>query len=60
MNGNRLTGTGRQVTGLIKQAVGRGTDEPGTQTEGSAAQTAIKTRRAVGGGKNLVRYFGSE
>lgn len=55
MDEDRLKGVGKQVTGSIKEAVGKVTGDTKTQAEGAAEKTAGKAQNAVGGAKDSVR-----
>lgn len=60
MDENRLTGIGTQVSGSIKEAVGKITGDTETQAEGMAEKTAGKAENAVGGAKDAVRDAAKE
>jgi uncharacterized protein YjbJ (UPF0337 family) len=55
MDKDRATGIGKQVSGSIKEAVGKITGNIKTEAEGAAEKTAGKAQNAVGGGKDKVR-----
>ena len=55
MDDDRLKGVGKQVTGSIKEGVGKVTGDTKTQAEGTAEKTAGKAQNAVGGAKDSVR-----
>ena len=55
MDKNRVKGTGKQVSGSIKEAVGKITGDTETEAEGAAQRTAGKAQNAVGGAKDKVR-----
>ncbi len=55
MDEDRLKGIGKQVSGSIKEAVGKVTGDTKTQAEGAAEKTAGKAQNAVGGAKDTVR-----
>ncbi len=55
MDEDRLKGIGKQVTGSIKEAVGKVTGDTKTQAEGTAEKTGGKAQNAVGGAKDTVR-----
>lgn len=55
MDEDRLKGVGKQVSGSIKEAVGKITGDAKTQAEGTAEKTAGKAQNAVGGAKDSVR-----
>ncbi len=50
MNEDRLTDAGKQVSGSIKEAVGKVTGDTKTQAEGAAEKAAGRARYAVGVG----------
>ena len=55
MDKNRVKGTGKQVSGSIKEAVGKITGDTETEAEGAAQKTAGKVQNAAGGAKDKVR-----
>ena len=55
MDENRLKGTGKQVSGSIKEALGKVTGDTKTQADGAAEKTAGKAQNTVGGAKDTVR-----
>ena len=55
MDEDRLKGVGKQVTGSIKEAIGKLTGDTKTQAEGAVEKTAGKAQNAVGGAKDSVR-----
>ena len=55
MDEDRLKGTGKQVTGSIKEAIGKVTGDTKAQAEGTVEKTAGKAQNAVGGAKDTVR-----
>jgi len=55
MDEDRLKSIGKQVSGSIKEAVGKVTGDTKTQAEGTAEKTAGKAQNAVGGAKDTVR-----
>ncbi|WP_428487499.1 CsbD family protein [Rhodopila sp.] len=55
MDKDRLKGAGRQVSGSIKEAVGKVTGNTETQAEGTEEKLAGKAQNAVGGAKDTVR-----
>ena len=55
MDEDRLKGIGKQVTGSIKEAIGKVTGDTKAQAEGAVEQTAGKAQNAVGGAKDTVR-----
>jgi uncharacterized protein YjbJ (UPF0337 family) len=52
---DRAKGAGEQVTGSIKEAVGKITGDTETEAEGAAQKSAGKARNTVGGAKDTVR-----
>ena len=55
MDEDRLKGTGKQVSGSIKEALGKVTGDTKTQAYGAAEKTAGKAQNTVGGAKDTVR-----
>ncbi len=55
MDEDRLKGIGKQVTGSIKEAIGKVTGDTKVQAEGAVEKTAGKAQNAVGGAKDTVR-----
>lgn len=55
MDEDRLKGIGKQVTGSIKEAIGKVTGDTKVQTEGAVEKTAGTAQNAVGGAKDTVR-----
>ena len=55
MDEDRLKGMGKQVSGSIKEAVGKVTGDTKTQAEGTAEKAAGKAQNAVGGVKDSAR-----
>ncbi len=55
MDEDRLKGIGKQVTGSIKEAIGKVTGDTKAQAEGAVEKTAGKAQNAVGGAKDTVR-----
>ena len=55
MDEDRLKGVGKQVTGSIKEAVGKVTGDTKTQAEGAAEKRAGKAQNALGDTKDTVR-----
>ncbi len=55
MDEDRLEGVGKQVTGSIKEAIGKVTGDTQTEGEGAAEKTTGKAQNAVGGPKDTVR-----
>ena len=51
MDKNRFKGTGKQVAGSIKEAVGKITGDTETEAEGAAQKTAGKVQNAAGAPK---------
>ncbi len=60
MDKNRIKGVGKQVSGSIKEAVGKITGDTKTEAEGAAQKTAGKAQNAVGGAKDKVRDASSD
>ena len=55
MDEDRLKGIGKQVSGSIKEAVGKVTGDTKTQAEGTAEKAAGKAQNVVGGVKDSAR-----
>jgi uncharacterized protein YjbJ (UPF0337 family) len=55
MDKDRIKGAAKQVSGSIKEAVGKITGDTKTQSEGAADKVAGKGQNAVGGAKDAVR-----
>ena len=55
MDEDRLKGVGKQVTGSIKEAIGKVTGDTKTEAEGAVEKTTGKAQNAVGGAKDTVR-----
>ena len=55
MDKDRSEGPGKQVSGSIKEAVGKVTGNTETQAEGKVEKTAGKGQNILGKGKNAVR-----
>lgn len=55
MDKDRVEGIGKQVSGSIKEAVGKVTGDAKTQAEGSTEKNAGKLQNAVGGVKDTIR-----
>ena len=55
MDKDRLKGMAKQVSGSIKEAVGKVTGDRKTQAEGTAEKATGKAQNAVGGAKDAVR-----
>jgi uncharacterized protein YjbJ (UPF0337 family) len=55
MDKDRLKGMAKQVSGSIKEAVGKVTGDRKTQAEGTTEKTGGKAQNAVGGAKDAVR-----
>jgi uncharacterized protein YjbJ (UPF0337 family) len=55
MDKDRIAGTAHEVTGSIKEAVGKAVGDGKLQSDGKAEQTAGKIQNAVGGVKDTVR-----
>ncbi len=55
MDEDRIKGAGKQVSGSIKEAIGKLTGDTRTQAEGAAEKTAGRGQNAVGGAEDSVR-----
>ena len=55
MDKERVKGTGKQVSGSIKEAVGKITGDTKIEAEGAAQKTTGKAQNAIGGAKDKVR-----
>ncbi len=55
MDTARVDGIGKQVSGSIKEAIGKVTGDTKTEAEGAAEKLAGKTENTVGGAKDTVR-----
>jgi uncharacterized protein YjbJ (UPF0337 family) len=55
MDKDRIEGVAKQVTGSIKEAIGKVTGDTRTEAEGAAEKTAGKVQNSVGGAKDTVR-----
>ena len=55
MDEDRLKGMGKQVSGSIKEAVGKVTGDTKTQAEGAAEKAVGKAQNAMGGAKDSAR-----
>ena len=55
MDKDRVEGTGKKVTGSVKEAIGKVTGDTKLQAEGKADKVAGKAQSAVGGAKDAVR-----
>ena len=55
MDEDRIEGAGKQVTGSIKETIGKLTGDTKTQAEGTAEKTAGRGQNAIGGAKDSVR-----
>jgi len=55
MDQDRLKGVGKQVSGSIKEAVGKVTGDTKVEAEGAAEKTTGKVQNAVGGAKDKAR-----
>ncbi len=55
MDKGRVKGIGNQVSGSIKEAVGKITGDTKTEAEGAAQKAAGKAEKTVGGAKDKVR-----
>jgi uncharacterized protein YjbJ (UPF0337 family) len=57
MDKDRIEGAAKQVTGTIKEAIGKLTGDTKTQAEGAAEKTAGKVQSTVGNAKDTARDF---
>ncbi|HXP75243.1 MAG TPA: CsbD family protein [Stellaceae bacterium] len=55
MDKNRIVGSGKQIKGLIKEAVGKVVGDAKLQTDGKADKAEGKVQNAVGGFKDTLR-----
>ena len=55
MDENRVKGTGKQISGSIKEGVGKVTGDTKTQAEGTAEKAAGKVQNTVDGAKDAAR-----
>ena len=55
MDNDRVEGIGKQVSGSIKEAVGKVTGDTKIEAEGAAEKTAGKVQNSIGGAKDTVR-----
>jgi uncharacterized protein YjbJ (UPF0337 family) len=55
MDKDRIEGIGKQVTGSVKEAVGKVTGDARIQADGTAEKAAGKVQNAVGGAKDVAR-----
>jgi uncharacterized protein YjbJ (UPF0337 family) len=55
MDKDRVEGTGHQVKGTVKEAVGKVTGDKKTQASGAAEKAAGKVQNAVGGAKDTAK-----
>ena len=55
MDEDRLKGMGKQVTGSIKEAIGKVTGDTKTQAEGTAEKIAGKGQTVIGDAKDSFR-----
>lgn len=55
MDEDRLKGVGKQLSGSIKEAVGKVTGDTKVQAEGATEKAAGKVQNTVGGAKASVR-----
>lgn len=59
MDADRIRGAGKQVSGSIKEAVGKVTGDTKTEAEGAGEKAAGKAQNAVGGVKDKARDIAS-
>jgi uncharacterized protein YjbJ (UPF0337 family) len=55
MDKNRIVGSGKQIKGSIKEAVGKVVGDAKLQTDGKADKAEGKAQNAVGGFKDRLR-----
>ena len=55
MDKDRIRGTGKQVKGSVKEAIGKVAGNKNTETEGAAEKAAGKVQAGVGKAKDAVR-----
>ena len=55
MDKDRVEGTGHQVKGTVKEAIGKVTGDKKTQASGAAEKAAGKVQNAVGGAKDTAK-----
>jgi uncharacterized protein YjbJ (UPF0337 family) len=55
MDKDRIKGSAKQMTGAVKEAVGKATGDTKMKAEGKAQQTAGKMQSAVGRAKDKIR-----
>ena len=55
MDKDRVEGSGKKMSGSVKEAAGKLTGDTKTQNEGAAQKAAGKVQNAVGGAKDAVR-----
>jgi len=55
MDKNRVAGSAKQITGRIKEAVGKATGDAKLEASGKADKTVGKIQNAVGGVKDALR-----
>jgi uncharacterized protein YjbJ (UPF0337 family) len=55
MDKDRMEGAGHQVSGAVKEGVGKVTGDTRTQAEGAGEKAAGKVQNAVGGAKDAAR-----
>ena len=55
MDKDRIAGSAKQITGSIKEAVGKAVGDTKLQSEGGADQAEGKIQNAVGGVKDTLR-----
>lgn len=55
MDKDRVNGVGKQVSGSIKEAVGKVIGDQKVQAEGTAEKMAGKVQNTVGGAKDTIR-----
>ena len=55
MDKDRIKGSGRQVKGSVKEAIGKVTGDRKTQAEGAAEKTVGKVQSSIGKAKDAAR-----
>jgi uncharacterized protein YjbJ (UPF0337 family) len=55
MDKDRIVGSGKQIKGVVKQAVGKAGGDAKLETEGKADQIEGKVQNTVGGLKDAIK-----
>jgi uncharacterized protein YjbJ (UPF0337 family) len=55
MDKDRVAGSAKQVTGAVKQAIGRAVGDAKLESEGKADKVEGKVQNAIGGLKDTIR-----